>query len=115
MTSLRQSNGICWKTDDAEGCSIMSTDELGPVLERLERIEHALLVLTEQATVRDWYSVEQFAEIVGKAPYTVREHCRLGRLAGVKKRSGHGLQKEWVLPHSELLRFQKEGLLPERR
>jgi hypothetical protein len=93
----------------------MSTGEHDPLLERLDRIEAVLMRLTEKAAVRDWYSVEEFAEQVGKAAYTIREHCRLGRLAAQKRRNGHGLHHEWVLPHSELIRFQKEGLLPERR
>jgi hypothetical protein len=93
----------------------MSIDERDPVLERLDRIEAALESLVRQRTIKDWYSVEEFAATIGKAPYTVREHCRVGRLAAQKRRNGHELHHEWVLPHSELIRFQKEGLLPGRR
>ena len=93
----------------------MITDELNPLIERLERIECVLQRLTEKTTVREWYSVEEFASMIGKAPYTVREHCRQGRLVGNKKRSGHGLHLEWSIPHSELLRYQEQGLLPERK
>lgn len=93
----------------------MSTSEHDPLIARLERIECVLLRLTEKTTVREWYSVEEFASMIGKAPYTVREHCRQGRLAANKKRSGHGLHLEWSIPHSELLRYQEQGLRPERK
>ena len=50
--------------------------------------------------------------ILGRAEFTVREWCRLGRINGLKKRNGRGLSAEWVVSHEELLRFQREGLLP---
>lgn len=82
--------------------------------ERLERIEAKLAALVERAVVREWYSVEEFARLIGKAEFTVREHCRLGRLAGVKQASGRGKHLAWVLSHDELLRFRRDGLLPGR-
>lgn len=86
------------------------TDE---VLERLERIERLLI---EQRLVREWYSTHEFAEVVGLAEFTIREHCRLGRLNAQKRKSGRGRYQEWAIPHAELLRFQREGLLaPEDR
>lgn len=80
------------------------------VLARLARIEAVLLDLREQTVVRDWYSVEEFAEAVGLRPFTVREHCRLGRLNGVKKASGRGKHQAWALGHAELERYRREGL-----
>lgn len=85
------------------------TDE-HEVLERLDRIER---LLREQKAVRDYYSTAEFAEIARLAEFTVREHCRLGRLDARKKRSGRGRHSAWVLSHAELLRFQREGLLPD--
>ena len=84
------------------------------VEERLEKIESLLVVLVERQQVRDWYSVEGFARIVGLAAYTVREHCRRGRLKAAKKQSGRGKFASWSLAHAELLRFQREGLLQPR-
>ena len=81
------------------------------VEERLERIELMLVRLVDQQTVRDWYSVEQFAQIVGKAKFTVREWCRGQRIAARKKKSGRGAHASWAISHDELLRFQREGLL----
>ena len=85
------------------------------VEERLERIEGMLAVLVERQTVRDFYTVEEFARIVGRAEYTCREWCRQGRIAAKKLPHGRGNEGEWRVPHEELLRYQKEGLLPLRR
>jgi len=84
------------------------------VNERLERIEALLESLVERQTMREFYSIEEFAQIVHKSEFTVREYCRLGRLQAMKKASGRGAHASWSIPHSELLRFQKEGLLPLR-
>jgi predicted site-specific integrase-resolvase len=80
--------------------------------ERLERIEAMLAVLVGRQQVREWYSVEEFARIVGRAEFTVREWCRHGRIHAQKKDSGRGAYAAWAISHAELLRFQREGLLP---
>jgi hypothetical protein len=82
------------------------------VEERLEKIESLLAVLVERERVRDWYSTDEFARIVGKAEFTVREWCRLGRIHAEKRRSGRGAFPAWVVSHIEMLRYQREGLLP---
>ena len=83
--------------------------------ERLEKIEGMLLVLVERQQVREWYSVEEFARIVGRSEFTCREYCRHGRIKAEKKDSGRGAYAAWAISHGELLRFQKEGLLPFQR
>lgn len=82
---------------------------------RLTNIESALKQLLERQTVKDWYTTEEFARIVGKAEFTIREHCRHGRIAASKKGSGRGAHQSWVVSHAELLRFQREGLLPIKK
>jgi hypothetical protein len=82
--------------------------------ERLERIESMLCALMERQQQRDWYSTHQFAGLVGLAEFTVREHCRLGRLKAEKRRSGRGAHCSWAISHDELLRFQREGLITRR-
>lgn len=72
-------------------------------------------LLVHQRQVRDHYSTDEAARILGKADWTVREWCRLGRVNAEKRRSGRGRAQEWVIPHAELLRIQKEGLLPLRK
>jgi predicted site-specific integrase-resolvase len=85
------------------------------VEERLEKIEAMLAVLVERQTVREWYTTEQVAQLVGKAEFTVREWCRHGRLKAEKRMSGRGMYPAWVVSHAEVLRYQREGLLPCRR
>jgi hypothetical protein len=83
--------------------------------QRLEKIEELLVMLVDRQQVREWYSVEEFARIVGRAEFTCREWCRHGRIKAEKKDSGRGAYASWVISHGELLRFQREGLLSCRR
>lgn len=80
------------------------------VEERLEKIESMLALLVERQQLREWYSVEEFARIVGRSEFTCREWCRLGRISAEKKSSGRGAYAAWAISHSELQRFQREGL-----
>src|SRR5271155_2571405 len=90
----------------------MGNETIQQLIERLDRIEAALKVLTERQVAKDWYTTEEFARLVGKAEFTVREWCRHGRVRAEKRMSGRGAFSAWVISHQELLRFQKEGLLP---
>ena len=85
------------------------------VEERLEKIESLLVALVERQTVKDFYEIEEFARLVGKSCFTCREWARLGRIRAEKKLSGRGAYARWVVPHAELLRYQREGLLPHGR
>jgi hypothetical protein len=82
--------------------------------ERLERIEHMLKILIDRQTMKDFYEVDEFAKLTGKAPFTVREWARLGRIRAEKRRSGRGASPGWVVSHQEWLRYQREGLLPQK-
>ena len=83
--------------------------------ERLESMEAMLLVLVERQQVREWYTTGEFAKAVGKAEFTIREYCRLSRLRAEKRQNGRGKYPQWVLCHSELERYQRNGLLPCRK
>ena len=85
------------------------------VLTRLAKIEAMLAILVDQKTVKDWYTPAEVAAIVGKAEFTVREWCRLGRVHAEKKASGRGVAGEWIISHDELTRLRNHGLLPEHR
>ena len=85
------------------------------ILTKLERLEAMLVVLVERQTLKDWYTTQEFARAVGKAEFTIREYCRLGRLRAEKRQSGRGAYPQWVLSHSELERYQRNGLLPIQR
>lgn len=83
--------------------------------DRLSKIEAMLVVLVERQVVKEWYTTEEFALAVGKAEFTIREHARLGRIHAAKKGSGRGRYQSWVIAHTELLRYQAEGLLGPKR
>lgn len=82
------------------------------IMQQLKEIREALGVLIERQQVREFYEVDQFAALTGKAAFTVREYCRNGRLHALKRRSGRGGSTSWVISHEEYRRFQREGLLP---
>ena len=83
--------------------------------ERLERIETLLQSLLQERTIKEWYSTAEVAKLLGKAEFTVREWCRLGRVNAEKKESGRGLAGEWIISHEELTRVRNEGLLADPR
>ena len=80
--------------------------------ERLERIEAMLAALVERQQVREWYSVDEFARIVGRSEFTCREWCRNNRIHAEKKFSGRGAHAAWAISLAEFERFQREGLRP---
>jgi hypothetical protein len=80
--------------------------------ERLEKIESLLVVLVERETAKDYYEIEEFARLVGKVAFTCREWARLGRIHAEKRQSGRGAHPAWVVSHTELQRYRREGLLP---
>ena len=86
--------------------------ELQIVLERLDRIESAMTALVDRQRVQEFYDIETFAKIVGRSCFTCREWARHGRINAQKRPSGRGKYQSWVVEHSELLRYHREGLLP---
>lgn len=85
--------------------------QLHDLLERLERIEAALVQLAGKQE-KDWYSTEELATLLGKAPYTCREWARHGRIKAKKRPCGRGRSKEWIVSADEVRRIQEFGLLP---
>jgi transposase len=82
------------------------------ILKELQEVKNLLKLLVERNSVKHFYSTEELAKLLGKAEFTVREWCRLGRIRAEKKQSGRGKHASWVISHSETLRIQQEGLLP---
>ena len=82
------------------------------VEEKLDHIVAILAVLVERHQVKEWYTTEQAAQLLGKAEFTVRSWCRLGRVRARKKDSGRGAHTAWAISHEELQRYRREGLLP---
>ncbi len=91
----------------------MTTEELNDLTARLNRIEQTLDLLVQQRSIKEWYSTAEVAKILGKAEFTVREWCRLGRVKAEKKKCGRGVASEWIVSHAELTRVRNEGLLPD--
>jgi helix-turn-helix protein len=87
-------------------------DLLPQVLDRLTRVEALLVDLVRQRAAKEFYSTDEVALILGKAKFTVREWCRHGRVHCRKKNNGRGKYQSWTISHEELLRIQREGLLP---
>jgi hypothetical protein len=88
--------------------------ETNDIEKKLDRLEALLVVLVERQQVKDFYEVEEFARLVGKAAFTVREWARHGRIRAEKRLTGRGGIPAWVISHDELLRYQRQGLLPLR-
>jgi len=82
--------------------------------QRLERIEGMLAALVNRQHQQAWYSVDEFARLVGRSTFTCREWCRHGRIMANKKQSGRGAHPAWAISHEELERYQREGLRPAK-
>jgi excisionase family DNA binding protein len=78
----------------------------------LERIEALLVTLVERHSVKEWYTTSEAAKLLGVSQFTLREWCRLGRCHAKKRSSGRGAHASWTLSREEILRLEREGLLP---
>ncbi|WP_240911578.1 helix-turn-helix domain-containing protein [Paludisphaera soli] len=89
------------------------------IVARLGRIEVHLAemrdLMASQRAIKEWYTTKEFAVILGKAEFTVREWCRHGRVRASKRPCGRGRSQEWMISREELARIQNEGLLPLRK
>lgn len=87
--------------------------------ERIARIEVGLeeirLVVVEKPSTKEWYTPDEAGKLLGKAPMTIREHCRFGRIRAKKRQSGRGRSLEWAISAAEVERVRNEGLLPLQR
>jgi hypothetical protein len=93
-------NAVTTQTQDA------TLDELR------EMVAEVRDLLLKQKLVKEYYGVGEVAERFQKAEFTVRQWCRLGRINAEKRMTGRGRSTEWVIRHAELMRIEKEGLLP---
>lgn len=82
------------------------------LLERLRRIEETLQAIVAQKPPKERYSIEEVADILEKAPFTVREWARNGRIHAQKRSCGRGRHLEWCVSAEELARIMNDGLLP---
>ncbi len=92
----------------------MDTELLASLVRKLDRIELTLAELTQHRSAKEWYSTAELAALVGKAEFTVREWCRLGRIHAEKRATGRGQSQEWMIAHAEVQRYRNEGLVPAK-
>ena len=91
-------------------------DELSAKLDSLiQRVDDLAAMISQMhppasaVSGRTWYNVAEAAEQMGKAVFTVREWCRLGRLAA-DRRSGSGKGQGWMIAATEIERYRNDGL-----
>jgi hypothetical protein len=92
--------------------------EIGEALSKLEqrlaRIEHLLKEPSGGKPFRkEWFTVPEAAQVLGKQPFTIREWCRLSRIEAKKRECGRGRTSEWVISIEAIERYLNEGLLPQ--
>jgi hypothetical protein len=71
--------------------------------------------LLDRTITKPHYTVEEFSEMVKRAPFTVRQWCNEGRIHAEKSMTRSGSCSKWVISHREYERFLREGLLPLQR
>lgn len=89
------------------------------IIEKLERLEMLIVQMVEQMSKlllgggsQEWFTVGEFAKLVNRRPYTVRQWANEGRIHASKSRTRTGGAFEWVISRQELDRLRQEGLLP---
>lgn len=85
-------------------------DTLNALVERMAALEERLKAIQVGQTEKEWYSTEEVAAVMGRAPWTVREWCRHGRIKAVKRPG----TDRWVVSKAELDRLANHGLLPAK-
>lgn len=93
---------------------LQSLVTLGERITRTEAMVQEIRdILKGQQPQKEWYTVAELATVLGKAEFTVREWCRLGRVNADKRQCGRGNSQEWIVSHQEMTRIQNHGLLPD--
>jgi Helix-turn-helix domain len=85
---------------------------LKSILERLDDIAAKLDASPGQCDERQFFSTSEVAVLLGKAEFTVREWCRLGRIEAKRRECGRGKRGEWMIAREEVERVRNQGLLP---
>lgn len=84
---------------------------LAHLAERLEALERRLEAMQVGRLDKESYSTDEIAALMGRAPWTVREWARAGRIRATKRPG----TDRWVVSRQEARRLLDEGLLPAAR
>lgn len=79
--------------------------------DRIESLEKRIEAVVVGRLDKEWYTTEEVAVLMDRAPWTVRQWCLQGRVRA-KKRSG---TDRWVVSRDEVERLMNNGLLKPAR
>jgi hypothetical protein len=60
--------------------------------------------------MKDSYTISEFARLVDREEFTIRELCRLGRITAVLHYSGTGGRREWRIPRDRRFEYPEDGI-----
>ncbi len=83
----------------------VAPDKLAALESGMAEIKELLKSQQAVAVDKDYYAVNEVAELTNKAAWTIRNACREGRIKAEK-----GQSDEWRIPHDELRHIQNHGL-----
>lgn len=86
----------------------MSVDLSAEIMTELAEMRAMLAEIRDRIAnppeVREWYSVDEVAGMLGKSTYTVRQWCNMGRLIAAKRAERRGGTALWSISTEELAR-----------
>ncbi len=82
-------------------------EKIDRLAERMETLEKRIEAVVIGRLDKDWYTTEEVAVLMDRAPWTVRQWCLQGRVRA-KKRTG---TDRWLVSRAEVERLMNEGLL----
>jgi hypothetical protein len=91
---------------------VVNADQVQLVLEEVRGIKELVETLVAQKPMKEWLTTAETAAVLGRAEFTVRQWCRLGRIHCQKKLTGRGRHLAWVISAGEVARIQRQGILP---
>jgi excisionase family DNA binding protein len=83
-------------------------DLVARALEKIDRLVKKIEA-AQRGELQEWFTVRQTAEMLGKSPYTIRDHVKRGTLKAVRVERGAGGKGEWRISREEIKRFIGPG------
>jgi len=102
--------------NDVESALEMMFGEIRSLQNQMDEQSNLIKSLLDQRTIKEFYTTAEVAAQVGRSVFQVQEWCRKGRIRATHQPgTGRGNKPEWRIGHTELSRYQNEGLLPLQR